>query len=157
MKTIGILLVLVFGITFNTHAQEKTFPERNTIVTGVSLGALDNGLALYADMTFSYERILVAEDKFQIGGQIGLGGYAVWGAGGYKVSPRAVMLVGGGNSHLETTLGTNFFVLGDLEGYKPFIPAGSIGYRYQKPDGGFVFRSAVGFREFIQLGIGYSF
>lgn len=44
-----------------------------------------------------------------------------------------------------------------LADYKTILPAFGAGYRYQKPNGKFLFRAGVGFPEAIHLGCGLSF
>lgn len=41
--------------------------------------------------------------------------------------------------------------------YQQILPAITIGYRYQKSTGGFLFRTGIGFPEIIYIGLGSSF
>ena len=81
------------------------------------------------------------------------------------------------NSHTELGLGLG--TLFDKQGYgievsntsiphagneKPsrlnhttITPAANIGYRYQKPSGGFVFRTGIGFPDGVYLSLGFAF
>lgn len=158
MKTIFLLIILFTSIFIQESiAQETDSPTRNTLVAGFNLVSLDGGLDIYADAHLIYDRIFYSNEVIKIGGQFSGAVYGLWGVGGVKISPRILLLMGQRNHFFEGTVGANIFVSGDLVGYKPYIPAISIGYRFQKPEGGFVFRSALGFREFLQIGFGYAF
>lgn len=65
-------------------------------------------------------------------------------------------LIGKENNHFETVIG--LFRFGwDLFNAEGYGLAGGIGYRYQKPEGGFLFRSGLAFPESLYLSVGYSF
>ena len=75
------------------------------------------------------------------------GGLAV----GTHIALEGGILFGEGNSHFEILGGWHH---GISEWYD-FLPyGGSVGYRYQKPQGGFIFRAGIGYTEGISIGIG---
>jgi len=78
------------------------------------------------------------------------------------------VLVGKRNSHLEFTLGTVYFDgeetttshLGptvNTEDYQDFDLVISLGYRFQKPGGQFVFRTGAGWPELLYISLGFCF
>lgn len=106
------------------------------------------------------------------------GAYATWGSGGPYGSLSLQSVFGRKKSHLEIGLG--LAALYDrlshkigisnanypYQGYEPkptfgdytsWTPAVSVGYRYQKPTGGFIFRTGAGFPDGVYLSIGLAF
>jgi hypothetical protein len=61
-------------------------------------------------------------------------------------------LLGSGKSFTEISLGVGIFP-NDYD----ILPTGSLGYRFQKKDGGIIFRTGGGYPEIFYLGLGYSF
>jgi hypothetical protein len=138
-------------------------------------------LVLYGNADISYERnIRYKEDgllKF-IHWNFTYGRFAYWESAGPLYKTGLTGLTGKTNNHLEFQVGA--VALFDRVGYeigvsnanfpKPgsypepsvleytkLYPTAVIGYRYQKPTGGLVFRTGFGFHEMIYLGLGYSF
>ena len=104
-----------------------------------------------------------------------IGALATWGAEGPYGTLSLQGTFGEKKSHLEIGLGMGaFFNKGSYEtglsnsyssnpsyeaelsrwDYTDFIPAISAGYRFQKPDGGLVLRTGIGFPERIYISIG---
>lgn len=84
----------------------------------------------------------------------GLGGIliATGGAGG---SASVSMITGKTNNHFE--LNGGIFIGYDQYYNDPFyLPVLDLGYRYQKPDGGFLFKAKIGILG-IGIGLGYAF
>lgn len=75
--------------------------------------------------------------------------------GGPGVLGGVTMLTGKQNNHFELNAGA--FVGQDLELDQMFaFPLVDLGYRYQKPEGGFVFKAKLGILG-IGIGLGYAF
>lgn len=75
--------------------------------------------------------------------------------GGPGISGAVTMLTGKGNKHFEINGGA--FIGKDNELNDIFVlPLIDFGYRYQKPEGGFIFRAKAGFLG-IGIGLGYAF
>jgi hypothetical protein len=68
---------------------------------------------------------------------------------------EAGMLTGRNFSHFEAALGATY--LDNFNNKKYFLPAFSLAYRGQKPGNSFMFRTGVGFPEYIFIGLGFSF
>jgi hypothetical protein len=90
-------------------------------------------------------------------------GFGAWSApnsgndpgfmGSYFLSQYGI-LTGVKKHHFEVSAGfTKFFGAKNVE----TLLSGSIGYRRQKPDSQFIFRTGVGWPETLYLGIGVSF
>lgn len=158
-KTLGIfslfLLLTIHSVTGQTSESEKA-PER--ISKNVIYGTL-GFFPIWGALNINYERMLGhSTEKFITSWWWRLGG-GVWGAwetGGPHFLSTLSAMTGSGKSHFEAGLG--FTVLNDNYYHEnSFYPAGNIGYRFQKPDGRFVFRAGVGFPETTHLSFGISF
>jgi hypothetical protein len=113
-------------------------------------------LVMYGAVNGSYERlILERQDRFiqSLWIRVGAGKYAMYGdeAANYVVTLTA--LTGKRDEHLEFGLGATYISKGRFE----YVPAFTLGYRYQKPLGHFVFRTGIGYPEFIYLSLGLCF
>jgi hypothetical protein len=65
------------------------------------------------------------------------------------------MLTGKRNSHFELNTGT--FIVSDSDDTNSGVyPLLAMGYRYQKPSGGFVFKTKIGILG-LGIGLGYAF
>jgi hypothetical protein len=63
-------------------------------------------------------------------------------------------ILGRWNSHFEMALGIHIDVTGSTE---LFPVGGLLAYRYQKPQGSFVFRTGMGFPNAIFISLGFCF
>ncbi len=68
----------------------------------------------------------------------------------------AYMLTGRKNHHFEAALGPEFWI-DENEYGPPLVPFAQVGYRFQKPAGGFLFRTHIGITSGLGVGVGYSF
>ena len=79
------------------------------------------------------------------------------------INPRVVLLTGKRNSHFELSGGAYIkflhYQISNTESVSETStkPSLTIGYRYQKPKGGFMFRTGFSIPETIYVGLGYSF
>ena len=108
----------------------------------------------------SYERKLLSSrsKKIHLLAKGGIGKFGVQvGPDGWGGLGGLTLLTGKGDQHFELSGG---FVLGydnDPEEKSQFaLPMLDLGYRYQKPNGGFVFRVKVGILG-VGVGVGYAF
>lgn len=87
--------------------------------------------------TIYYERLIINNNKFKTSGQIG------FGVEGIPVIANEILCLN--NNHFELGLGIIFperLFPNSRDITRPFL-TGRIGYRYQKPDGRFVFRLGI--------------
>ncbi len=76
--------------------------------------------------------------------------------GGPGVLGAVTMLTGKDNNHFEVNGGMFIGKYSDVQDEFFFLPIIDLGYRYQKPEGGFIFRCNVGFLG-IRFGLGHAF
>ncbi|WP_018478449.1 hypothetical protein [Pontibacter roseus] len=135
-------------------------------------------IGLMGAYTFSYDRNVIEFDKGVLQGiwaRAGAGGWASWTSGGPYQSVTVGVLTGRKSSHVEFHAGaarmfdrSAYDDEKDLRDYyadpKPakseftdIRAVGSLGYRYQKPGGHFLFRVGAGFPETAYVGLGIAF
>ena len=154
----GLLLVAACTTELYAQASSASFTAKNAVYLEIG------GNAGYYSL--NYDRIVYQKGNFRAAVRAGLGviptkfeSKTYWGA---MVPLELIGLVGRSKHFLETGLGFTPFLfpardLGSFEriytGYKleSTIPF-RIGYRYQKPDGGFIFR--VGYTPFLDFSEG---
>ena len=105
------------------------------------------------------EGTINAEIRLYSGNKVTWYGKVGGGFGGIVLGPigpiglaAITMLTGKTNNHFELNGGV---FIGKDNGMF-YLPILDLGYRYQKPDGGFLFKAKVGFFS-IGLGLGYAF
>ncbi|MFP4094735.1 MAG: hypothetical protein ACLFUB_09630 [Cyclobacteriaceae bacterium] len=133
-------------------------------------------LVFWAGFQLNYERQVLSFQKESLAGlwaKAGIGGWGVRAnAGGPYQHLSLGLMSGHDNSHFELNLGlgriynkTGFANHDQIWGPEPanksryvdFYPVGALGYRYQKPDGHFLFRCGLGYPETLYMGIGAAF
>lgn len=138
-------------------------------------------LGLWFTASANYERQLFSTDnKFHVNYYMRAcaGAFATWGQEGSYGSLSLQGVFGAKKSHLELGFGVAalFDKIGyeigisnanyPYQGYEPepskkdytdWTPVVSAGYRYQKPTGGFVFRTGIGFPDGVYLSFGLGF
>jgi hypothetical protein len=170
MKSLSIVL-LVFLLPAGVlsqqqeqqqHGQEqpKTTSPANMVYGSVSFGGLLGALSV------NYERTIAKFTGGTINLRGGFGRVSGWDLRGNGVTANWAYLFGRKKHHLELNLG----VMGIQDRYRDqlmtktelffaqwdFFPLLNAGYRFQKPEGGFMLRTGVG-TELLYLGVGYSF
>ena len=123
----------------------------NAIYGNVGLGGL------YGTATGYYERMFHKNAQKSIIAtfvKVGYGGAAYWEGSSSYILGQFGILTGVKKHHLEVSAG---LVKGFGEDFDFFPLSGSIGYRIQKPDGHFIFRTGVGWPEALYFGLGVSF
>lgn len=113
-----------------------------------------------AGLNVSYEHRLYsnADNNLHIYGRGGVAAAGVlFGSGGFGGLLGASLLTGQANHHFEADLG---LIVGKNDGSGGndvfFQPMAEAGYRYQKPQGGFLFKAKGGVTGF-GIGLGYAF
>jgi hypothetical protein len=179
MKKYIITALILFFLGYVVFPQSEEKIVKPIAKNQVYLSA--GWLLLYGNADISYERNLrYKEERFlkYINWNITYGRFAYWESSGPLYKSCLSGITGKGNNHMEFQIGA--VVMFDKVGYdigisnanyplpgsypEPTIfeysklfPAAFIGYRYQKPTGGFVFRTGFGFHEMISLSLGYAF
>lgn len=88
--------------------------------------------------------------------RLGGGRWSAWGGSGPLGIAGATFLQGTGNNHLETFLGATLLKDDYYENDFQLFPAAFIGYRYQAPAAGGIFRAGIGWPEAVSLSLGLS-
>lgn len=145
--------------------------KKNSVYGSVGLSAL------YRLASINYERIIIQRNTGLFKNYLVRGSVGYWTAGPFAVVGVGT-LTGLRNNHLETNVG--FAYIFDKQGYDIGIGnsgwydgiyypepdkseytdyklSGAIGYRYQKPDGNFIFRTGIAYPERVYLSCGLSF
>ena len=150
-----ILPLALFCMTYGAKGQDvATSTEYERLKRNIFYGTV--GFAgLYGAVGGNFERIIVEKDKgffknylLRVGG----GAWAEWGGDGSFVVTGLSGLTGVLNHHLEIHLGLAY-----RSYYDSVVPAGGLGYRFQKPGGHFVFRAGASFPESIYVSLGFCF
>jgi hypothetical protein len=146
---IKIVLLGILSLWFNSKLLAQT--ELSKVNLYASLGAVPGAEAL-ANVEFR----LHSSENLTWYGRTGFGlGGIIMGSGGPGILGAITMLTGKGNNHFEVGGGA-FFGIDDY--YKdPFVLAHlDLGYRYQKPSGGLIFKAKAGILG-LGVGLGYAF
>ena len=121
-------------------------------------------VGLFSQGVMNYERQIFSGKTVSWYGRLG-GGYGAWvewgGDFGWGGLGAITMLTGKKNNHFELNaggfLGTDGEgFLGIVDGEAFIFPIFNVGYRYQKPEGGFIFRANAGITS-LGLSFGYAF
>lgn len=152
LKSITILLFI--GLTSPIFGQDNSesvaFYKKNQIHG--SLGTMVAGFTANA----FYDRILSENpiSKFSTFARVGYQGNAILLAGaGHAYIAELGLITGKHTAHFEAALGVTYIKIDEAV----FSPAFSIGYRGQKPNSKFMFRTGIGFPELLYIGIGMAF
>ncbi|MGB3183334.1 MAG: hypothetical protein WBB45_18230 [Cyclobacteriaceae bacterium] len=169
MKKILLLVLCTLVITGHSLAQLKEKEPRHTLHLNVGT------LVLYGAATFNYEGQIATSDGFIKRSYIRVRGglWGAWAASGLYGQAGLTGLTGAGNSHFEMHLGiASMFEVMEEEiiyfqggseirskdvDYLTTYPSASLGYRYQKPTGHFIFRAGIGWPDGVYLGLGVRF
>jgi len=138
-------------------------------------------LGLWFTGSLNYERLVHTTDKkyhIDYFARINGGGFATWGSSGPATTLSVQGVFGEKTSHFETGLGiawlfdklsydigvsnANYPYPGSepkptIWEYSIFLPAVTFGYRYQKPNGRFLFRTGLASPEGVYLSVGTAF
>jgi len=168
-KILFFILVLFIGI--KGIAQNTVSYPKNSIYVNFGIIGLGGGVNL------NYERMLLQSEGFfkQYGIRIGGGYWSTIGSRGAHVLGNFVAITGRKKNHFELIAGgfgfyddlsynigvSNASFSGDpipsRSDYLNLLPSILLGYRYQKPSGGFLFRSGISYPEGAYIGLGIGF
>jgi hypothetical protein len=150
MKTLVLVIIIVtIGFFANAQSSEQNEMSKNSIY-------FDTGIIPGVHAFVNYERSLYQGKKVSWYGRMGFGfGGILMVNAGFGGLGGVTMLTGKKNSHFE--LNTGVFSGKEIDGSNSVtLPLLDVGYRYQKPDGGFVFKAKIGILG-IGIGLGYAF
>ena len=113
-----------------------------------------------AQASINLEKRIVSGDKVTLYGRVGGGtsGIMMTETGGPGILGALAMLTGKKNNHFEISggafIGKNTSEYNEEDMY--YLPIINLGYRYQKPEGGYIFKARAGFLG-VGIGLGYAF
>jgi hypothetical protein len=150
MKKLVLVITILSGL-FSANAQslEKNEMSKNSIY-------FDTGIVPGVHAFVNYERSLYQGKKVSWYGRAGFGyGGLLLVDGGFGGLGAITMLTGKKNPHFELNTGV-FSGVNIDDSDSVTLPLFDVGYRYQKPTGGFVFKAKIGVLG-IGFGLGYAF
>jgi hypothetical protein len=124
------------------------------------------GVLSWGQVGLSYERYVFSTKSKNLSffARANAGAWGSFGGEGSYITASLQGLLGKNKSHLEfggglvaVTDGQLFFSSENYNVTTQILPAASVGYRYQKPEGGFVFRTGIGILDGVYLSFGYAF
>lgn len=169
-KNTIILLFVSVLFTCSSYAQQSSSLMVNEQLLKKNAFYVNVGSSfIFNDVNFVYERNFFHQNYSYYNLQIGFGLMeAAWGPTYQQFTVCPSWLFGKDKNHMELNLGVT--VSYDFDGYRhshpssltffnylEAFPAAYLGYRYQKPEGKFLFRVGIGFPEQIGVGVGWCF
>lgn len=171
MPNISQLMFLFIGLllSINGFAQES---QKDTLSISLKKNVVHGTIGAYAMWNVNYERMIGRSENKLVSYWLrtGYGLYETWGSSGTNFLIEFTTLFWPGSSHLEASIGfTSLFnktgydfdlkngVAPEKSSYRDSSVAGAFGYRFQKSDGNFLFRSGIGYPETFYLSFGFLF
>lgn len=159
MKPTLLIVLALLCLSREGYTQEITpdtlYQDAYKNVASVSLGAFP----IYLIAMASYERMILnysEKRSYSLWVRGGAGFWEWWEDSGMDYIATFGIMTGRNKSHFEGSLGvvySSWFASGS----KTFLPACTLGYRYQKPGMPLMFRAGGGWPEAAYVGVGYCF
>lgn len=177
-KRCFFFLAIVFFCYYTSYGQNSNDAIDHAGVNKNAIQATVGFVGLMGAYNVNYERMLVGFEKGTLIGlwsKVGYGGWGVWSTGGPYQSATLGVLTGAKNNHFELHVGgARMFNTRSYEhdqhisshlsepqplksDYVDVRLVGTAGYRYQKPNGNFLFRCGIGYPETVFVGLGVAF
>jgi hypothetical protein len=167
MKNLFTLFLCIFIYCNTSWAQSNEVPKNRSVNIHVDFGAGYLGAA-----NINLEKTFTASEsgKLELLGRAGMAyiflpGVLCDNENGVFATTGLTLLIGKGKHHFEISGGSHFKIWEDSndEGgifscdgdLNTIVPLVEIGYRYQKPEGGFLFRAHIG-TSGVAIGLGTS-
>ncbi len=152
-KLFTILMLIPVLLTGQNEPNTKIDLPKKNIYGELHVGLFSQGV-------INYERQILSGKTVSWYGRLG-GGYGAWvewgGNIGWGGLGAITMLTGKKNNHFELNAGGFLGIEAYTDMEEAFIfPIFNVGYRYQKPEGGFIFRANAGIIS-LGLSFGYAF
>jgi hypothetical protein len=151
MKSFIYLLIIFFLLTLNIKAQEGKIPgtenSRNYITAYFGM----------FEYNLNYERNLFLFRSSYSNIRTGFGQMNNLQATGYVYNLTLVQVLGRQASHFEFNIGVKYIQVPANNGQSTFYPDLFIGYRFEKPDGNFIWRAGLSGLSLINVGAGLKF
>lgn len=154
-KLIIMLMAAIMLSVTSGFSQTESGNEPSVYLKRNSVQVAGGFILLGASASGYYERIIGLKNLafFARGG---VGTFAFFGSyGNFMLLEGGIITHAKNTHHFEAALGPNYFFDKDFQGI--VMPSLSAGYRLQKPDGHFIFRTGIGYFQGLYVGVGYSF
>ncbi len=155
-------VILILSLHFfckNTYSQQDDYKEKANDLNAIYFSA--GTAVLWHGASLTYERGLntnLFNKNISTFAKLGSGYYLIWDwspeYGGPWAFSHYGWLLGKDIHHFEISAGVFYGFSGDLMG---LFPSGTIGYRYNKPLGKFIFRANASFPEALNISAGFKF
>jgi hypothetical protein len=152
MKT--CLFVLLLALSSATCIGQKDTLNNSEFNKNSIYGSVGSG-GFYFTATAYYERLIFnpfEQNSISPLFKIGYGGYADWNGQSDYIIAQAGIITGINKHHFESSAGIVFYPKDEI-----IFPSILVGYRKQKPNSPFMFRTGLGFPEALYAGIGWTF
>ena len=158
-----LVFMSILALSSITFSQSKKMSSKNNL-NGNNI-SLNLGSALIANgLGLKYERLIPRKKVYYTL----IGGAHFYRVNFFSVENHSIVYISNGlitglkkRNHFEASLGLGWdqvqYESASGSGYNAYFPAVNIGYRFQKPNESFVFRSGVGLPELIYFGFGLAF
>ncbi|MDD4969060.1 MAG: hypothetical protein PHT07_06485 [Paludibacter sp.] len=154
----SLVIFLLFISLSSVYSQQDSIKQPELIYRKNVLHGSFGTLGIGYSASIFYDRILFeSQNRSKFTTFLRLGyqeNIFIFSNGGNAYILEAGMLTGKKFSHFEGALGVTY--LNSNYEYR-VLPAFSIGYRGQKPKGGFMFRTGIGNPEWLYFGLGFAF
>lgn len=151
MKSFIYTLIIFLLLKLNINAQESTIP---------NIDNYKNYITAYIGMfeyNFNYERNLFIFPKSYSNIRTGFGQMNNLQATGYVYNLTMVHVLGRQASHLEFNIGVKYIKVPSKNDQSTFYPDLFLGYRFEKPNGRFIWRAGLSGLSIINVGAGLKF
>ncbi len=157
MKRKFSLLFAFLLVTTLCFSQEHTTDTVKHKIRKSSIYATFGGFPFYTTGLGNYEIMLAENPAFfkTSGFRFGAGVFRSYKGSGKAALVTFTALSGSENNHFEFGIGATYMHFDDDKDI--VAPAGNAGYRFQKPNGKFIFRTGMGFPEAVYASLGFCF
>lgn len=149
------MILMMFVLVSGTKAQgrEEIIHEKPNAIN-VYVGIFD--------LNLNYERNIAQRPRSLSKLRLGFGYAMLFGVGseGNYINAAFVHLFGAKSSHLELDAGLKYMLsnsISDPAFSEQLLPEIFVGYRFEEPKGGLIFRAGLNYPTLINLGIGCTF
>jgi hypothetical protein len=159
INKIGLIVPIIFVASFfcnRLYAAEAV--DSLTIFKKNSINLYAG--TIYMDANLNYERNIFQNPHSYTNIRMGFGraNFSEFRVLAFYLNPSVVHLIGRRNSHLELNLGFKYPISQLPETInRILVPDLFVGYRYERPEGWFIFRMGINYPSIFDLGLGFKF
>lgn len=159
MKKIVVILMSWMSICAWSQDANTNYVDKINLNVNVGTSIFYNSASLNIESKTFLNSV---KHKLKLSAGFGLWQFSLFDSNdGFYLNTKLVYLLGSKSHHFEVDLGANYqFDIKQNESNYSFLstaPNVFIGYRYQRPNKRFMFKTGLGMIDFFQFGFGYSF